>query len=94
MYVERILSDKEVHQMTAVKAYYNGSVFVPVEPVKARRNQAAIITILDFSSENPEEVNDICHRQREALERFRVAMQNCDEPIPEFERIQLSDIDI
>jgi len=33
--------------MVAVKAYYDGSVFVPVEPVKARRNQPAIITILD-----------------------------------------------
>ena len=33
--------------MTAVKAYYDGSVFIPVEPVKAKRNQSAIVTILD-----------------------------------------------
>ena len=33
--------------MNAVKAYYDGRVFVPVEPVRARRNQNAVITILD-----------------------------------------------
>ena len=33
--------------MSAVKAYYDGRVFVPTEPVRARRNQHAIITILD-----------------------------------------------
>jgi len=33
--------------MEAVKAYYDGSVFIPVEPVKAKRNQTAIITILE-----------------------------------------------
>ena len=33
--------------MNAVKAYYDGNVFVPTEPVKAKRNQSAIITILD-----------------------------------------------
>jgi len=33
--------------MNAVKAYYDGRVFVPTEPVKARPNQSAIITILD-----------------------------------------------
>ena len=33
--------------MEAVKAYYDGSVFVPIEPVKAKRNQNAIITIIE-----------------------------------------------
>jgi len=33
--------------MTAVKAYYDGNVFIPIEPVRARKNQNAIITILD-----------------------------------------------
>jgi hypothetical protein len=33
--------------MEAVKAYYDGRAFVPVSPVKATKNQAAIITILD-----------------------------------------------
>jgi len=31
----------------AVKAYYDGNVFVPMEPVKANRNQPAIVTVLD-----------------------------------------------
>ena len=33
--------------MQAVKAYYDGKNFVPVESVKVKRNQYAIITILD-----------------------------------------------
>ena len=33
--------------MDAIQAYYNGSVFVPLVPVKARLNQLAIVTILD-----------------------------------------------
>ena len=33
--------------MEAVKAYYNGIVFIPLSPVKAKKNQSAIITILD-----------------------------------------------
>jgi hypothetical protein len=33
--------------MKAVSAYYDGQAFVPVVPVKARRNQKAIVTLLD-----------------------------------------------
>jgi hypothetical protein len=33
--------------MTAVKAYYDGKVFVPLSPIRAAKNQAAIVTVLD-----------------------------------------------
>jgi hypothetical protein len=33
--------------MIAVKAYYDGKAFVPISPVKAAQNQAAIVTVLD-----------------------------------------------
>jgi hypothetical protein len=33
--------------MTAVKAFYDGKAFVPISPVYAARNQAAIVTVLD-----------------------------------------------
>ena len=33
--------------MEAVKAYYNGQVFIPESPIKAEINQEAIITLLD-----------------------------------------------
>ena len=36
--------------MDAIQAYYNGSVFVPLVPVSAKLNQAAIVTILDTVS--------------------------------------------
>ena len=48
--------------MEAVRAYYDGSVFVPVEPVKAKINQNAIITILDFDESvfaSVEDANDV-----------------------------------
>jgi hypothetical protein len=33
--------------MEAVKAYYDGKTFVPTKPVRAKKNQQAIVTILD-----------------------------------------------
>ena len=33
--------------MDTIQAYYNGSVFVPIAPVKAQLNQPALITILE-----------------------------------------------
>jgi len=33
--------------METVKAYYDGSVFVPLMPVNARVNQGAVITFVD-----------------------------------------------
>jgi hypothetical protein len=33
--------------MEAVNAYYDGHAFVPTSPVKAQKNQKAIVTVLD-----------------------------------------------
>ena len=33
--------------MESVRGYYDGSVFVPVEPVNAKKNQQALVAILD-----------------------------------------------
>lgn len=33
--------------MEPIKAYYDGRVFVPVDSVKLRKNQQAIITLVD-----------------------------------------------
>lgn len=38
--------------MEAVRAYYDGRVFVPTKPVSFRKNQPAIITILEEAREN------------------------------------------
>ena len=38
--------------LDAIQAYYNGSVFVPLAPVKAKVNQSALITILEDSDKN------------------------------------------
>jgi hypothetical protein len=33
--------------MEAVSAYYDGRVFIPTQPVNARKNQSVLVTILD-----------------------------------------------
>ena len=33
--------------MDAINAYYNGHSFVPIKPVQAKKNQKAIVTIID-----------------------------------------------
>ena len=38
--------------LDAIQAYYNGSVFVPLAPVKAKLNQPALITMLEASDKN------------------------------------------
>ncbi|MCL2111030.1 MAG: hypothetical protein FWH32_02010 [Clostridiales bacterium] len=38
--------------MEAVRAYYDGRVFVPTGAVLARKNQSAIVTILDEARKN------------------------------------------
>jgi hypothetical protein len=37
--------------MTAIKAYYDGKVFIPLSPVKVAKNQTAIVTVLDDTVE-------------------------------------------
>ena len=52
--------------MEVVNAYYNGHTFVPMKPVKAKKNQRAIITILDeIQGEKSKE------RAFEAIEKMR-----------------------
>jgi len=43
--------------MSTIQAYYNGSVFVPLTPVKAQLNQQALIIIVEINSENAERKN-------------------------------------
>ena len=38
-----------VSALDAIQAYYNGSVFVPLAPVKAKLNQPVLITMLEAS---------------------------------------------
>jgi hypothetical protein len=38
--------------MEAVNAYYDGHTFVPIQPIKVKKNQKAIVTILDETIEH------------------------------------------
>ena len=41
------INERGVVAMDVIQAYYNGSVFVPLAPVKVRLNQPALITIIE-----------------------------------------------
>jgi hypothetical protein len=45
-------SQERSTDMEAVNAYYNGRTFVPTKPIKVKRNQRAIVTILDETFEH------------------------------------------
>jgi hypothetical protein len=49
-----ILFNRGVSIVQAVRAVYDGRVFVPEQPVNAKKNQAAIITILDEIQRTPD----------------------------------------
>ncbi|MCL2405199.1 MAG: hypothetical protein FWC92_06600 [Defluviitaleaceae bacterium] len=83
--------------MQAVKAYYNGDTFTPFKPVKIPKGSHAIVTILDFpinDASNHSELDDVSIRQIEAMRQFITESDNCNEPIPEFERIKLREVEI
>lgn len=84
-------------QMQAVKAYYNEGNFVPFQPIKAKKGSHAIVTILDFpinetSAEN--DIDDVSERQIEAMKRFIEMSDNCEEDIPEFERVKFREAEL
>jgi hypothetical protein len=45
--------------MTTIKAYYDGQVFVPENPVAATINQKAIITLLDEETASNSQKNQL-----------------------------------
>ena len=83
--------------MQACKAYYSEGRFVPFEPLEIPEGSHAIVTILDFSIsevQKADKMSDKCSQQLKALERFREGVRNCDEQVPDFERIKLREADI
>jgi len=76
--------------MQAVKVYYEDGKFIPFQPIKMPKGSHAIVTILDFPID---EMDDKCRRQLEALNRFKEDVRNCDEPVPNFERIKLREVE-
>ena len=74
--------------MQACRAYYRNGQFVPVETLEIPEGSEAIVTVIDFPRDS------VSRRQIEAMQRFREGIKNCDEPVPEFERIKLREIEI
>ncbi|MCL2426598.1 MAG: hypothetical protein FWD05_09715 [Oscillospiraceae bacterium] len=61
--------------MEAAKAYFDGIAFIPSSPVNAKKNQTAIVTILD-DSDNEEKEKKI-----KPYTRFigSLSQESCDE---------------
>ena len=70
---------------------YNGRVesghFYPVDDVMVPDCRTATLVLGTVS-------HNISHHQAEAMRRFREGIRKCDEPVPEFERVRFSKIDI
>ena len=77
--------------MQAYRAYYDDGKFVTFEPVTMPKGSQAIVTILDFPLD---EISDTSRRQLDTLKRFRKGVQNCNEPVPAFERVTLREVEI
>ena len=83
--------------MQAVKAYYNGDTFTPFKPIKIPKGSHAIVTILDFPINDASilsELDDVSIQQIEAMRQFIEENDKCNEPIPEFERLKLREVEI
>ena len=83
--------------MQAYRAYYQDGHFVPHEPVTIPDGCEAIVTILSFPSKETTQndgMSEKSRRQLEAMRRFCEENKNCDEPIPEFERVKFREIDV
>ena len=74
--------------MQAYKAYFERGRFVPFVKVEIPEGSQAIVTVLE---ETPD---DVSCRQREAMIRFREEIRGCDEPVPEFERVRLREVEV
>ena len=74
--------------MQAYKAYYERGRFIPFVEIEIPEGSQAIVTVLD---ETPD---DLSRRQSDAMTRFREEIRGCDEPVPEFERIKLREVEL
>ena len=61
--------------MEAVRAYYDGRAFVPTKPVAVRKNQLAIVTMLNEADA------DVLEREKNAWLKFLSAIRGCNESI-------------
>ena len=70
---------------------YNGRVkagrFYTIDGTSVPDCPAALLIV----EEAPQ---DISRRQAEAMRRFREAIRNSDEPVPEFERVKFREVEI
>ena len=74
--------------MQACRAYYKEGRIIPCGNVAIPEGSELIITILGESQEEKS------HRQIEAMKRFREEIRNCNEPVPEFERVGFREFEI
>lgn len=70
---------------------YNGRVesgrFYPIDETSVPDCKTAVLVLESVP-------RDVSRRQAEAMRRFREAIRNSDEPVPEFERVKFREVEI
>jgi len=78
--------------LQAYEAYIDMGQIFPINiPFKAMKRHKAIITILEEPVIHKETTADL---HATAWEEFFAAIENCDEEVPEFERVKFREADI
>ena len=76
--------------MQAYEGYFENGQFHPMgHTMHVTGRRRAFITILDEPARDEEK-----SRRMAALDEFFSGIEACDEPVPEFERISLREIDV
>ena len=75
--------------MQAYRARYERGRVIPLGNPVIPEGSNLIVTVLDT-----EDQQDKIRLQMEAMHRFRENIKNCDEPVPEFERLKLREVEI
>ena len=74
--------------MQAYRAYYKGGQVIPLGNPVIPEGSELIITILEPPAD------EVGRRQMEAMRRFCEENSDCDEPLPEFERIRFREVEV
>jgi len=85
--------------MQAYRAYYEGGQVIPLGNPAIPEGSELIITILEPSARTLTTAKNVTSdrgncNQIEAMHRFCEENRDCDEPVPEFERIKFREIEI
>ena len=78
--------------MQAYRARYERGQVITLDNPTIPEGSSLIVTVLDALPDDNNQ-QDKSRLQTEAMLHFRESIRNCDEPVPEFERLRLREIE-